>query len=76
MSRLTARESEDKDRWETEREERKSKLRNAWKRLTERVTADLATIATINSEHQSDLTRDIAHARQLLKEVCDLDQEL
>ena len=76
MSRLTSRESEDSARWEAEREERKSKLRNAWKRLANRAKADLATIATVNSEHQSDLTRDIAHIRQLLKELSDLDQEL
>ena len=76
VSRLTQRDAESQGRWEIEREEKKNHLRNAWKRLTDRVRADLASIATVNSEYLNDINRDIAHVRQLLKEVCDLDQNL
>ena len=76
MAQLSQRESNSETRWEVEREERKVKLRNSWKRLTLRVKADLRSIATLNSDYPSDLNRDIAHVRQLLRELSELDQDL
>ena len=76
MAVLSQSQSDTQTRWEVEKRERKVKLRNSWKRLAARVKSDLRGIELLNSDYPSDLNRDIAHIRQLLRELNELDQEL